>query len=213
MTVAVVLPVILSFSAGCYMLLGARLFGGKRDLGSVPLGLTCITIGLWVLGGAVELIATDYTVFSVGRLGHFVGTAIRAGADPHMLSRLHRRADACHSDRRVVDSAGYVDRHRRHQSMARVHVAAPGGECRRRIPHPAACLGSVVPVCTRTLRLHDGDRRGPHPGYALARSCTDTSARTAGARRIRLRAHHGDDRLRRRHRAEHHFDDSDRVCS
>jgi diguanylate cyclase (GGDEF)-like protein len=75
MTVAVVLPVILSFSAGCYMLLGARLFGGKRDLGSVPLGLTCITIGFWVLGGAIELIAMDYTVFSIGRLGHFIGTA------------------------------------------------------------------------------------------------------------------------------------------
>jgi diguanylate cyclase (GGDEF)-like protein len=75
MTVAVVLPVILSFCAGCYMLLGARLFGGKRDAGSVPLGLTCITIGFWVLGGAVELIATDYAVFSIGRLGHFIGTA------------------------------------------------------------------------------------------------------------------------------------------
>jgi diguanylate cyclase (GGDEF)-like protein len=75
MTLAVVLPIILAFSAGCYMLLGLRLLGGTRDLGSVPLALTFVAVGIWVLGGAVELIATDYLIFSIGRLGHFVGSA------------------------------------------------------------------------------------------------------------------------------------------
>ncbi|MDH4314017.1 MAG: diguanylate cyclase [Gammaproteobacteria bacterium] len=76
MTAAVVLPVVLSFCAGCYILLGARLLGSRREIGSFPLALTFVVVGIWVLGGAVELIATNYLVFSVGRLGHFVGTAL-----------------------------------------------------------------------------------------------------------------------------------------
>jgi diguanylate cyclase (GGDEF)-like protein len=76
MSADLILPVILGFSAGCYMLLGARLIGAARDSGGVPLALTLMVIGIWVLGGALELIATDYTVFSIGRLGHFIGTAL-----------------------------------------------------------------------------------------------------------------------------------------
>lgn len=75
MTADLILPVLLGFSAGCYMLLGARLFGGSRDSGSVPLALTLVIVGIWVLGGAVEMIATDEKVFSIGRVGHFIGTA------------------------------------------------------------------------------------------------------------------------------------------
>lgn len=58
------------------MLLAARLFAQKNEIGHSPIGLTFVVIGFWVLGGAIELLATTYDVFSIGRMGHFVGTAI-----------------------------------------------------------------------------------------------------------------------------------------
>jgi len=70
------LAVLLCFSAICYMLLAARLFRQTDEVGHVPIGLTFAVIGVWVLGGAIELVATSYVVFSVGRIGHFIGTAI-----------------------------------------------------------------------------------------------------------------------------------------
>ena len=47
-------------------LLGIRLIGGKREVGSLPVGATFITIGLWVLGGAIELVAPNYLIFPSG---------------------------------------------------------------------------------------------------------------------------------------------------
>lgn len=76
MNLMVVMSVLLGFSAVCYFLLGLRLVTGKSEPGSTPLGLTFMVISLWVMGGAVELMAQNYVVFSVGRVGHFVGTAI-----------------------------------------------------------------------------------------------------------------------------------------
>jgi len=76
MNLVIILSVLLIFSAVCYVMLGVRLVLGKREVGSLPLALTFVTIGLWVLSGAIELMATSYVVFSVGRVGHFVGTAI-----------------------------------------------------------------------------------------------------------------------------------------
>lgn len=76
MNLEIVLAVLLSFSAVCYALLGLRLIGARREVGSVPVGVTFIVIGIWVLGGAIELTATSYTVFSIGRMGHFLGTAL-----------------------------------------------------------------------------------------------------------------------------------------
>jgi diguanylate cyclase (GGDEF)-like protein len=76
MSADLVLPVILAFSAGCYILLGAKLLGSARESGSVPLALSLAVVGVWVLGGALELVATDYVVFSIGRVGHFIGTAL-----------------------------------------------------------------------------------------------------------------------------------------
>ncbi len=70
------LSVLLCFSAACYVLLGIRLIGGKREVGSVPVGTTFIIIGIWVLGGAIEMMATSYAAFSVGRMSHFIGTAL-----------------------------------------------------------------------------------------------------------------------------------------
>ncbi len=71
-----IFAVLLGFSAVCYGLLGARVMGGVREFGSIPLGLTFLVISVWVLGGAVEWIAPTYQMFSIGHLGHYVGTAL-----------------------------------------------------------------------------------------------------------------------------------------
>jgi diguanylate cyclase (GGDEF)-like protein len=76
MNLEIVLSTLLFFSAFCYVLLGLRLIGGQREVGSVPVGATFIIIGVWVLGGAIELMATSFVVFSIGRVGHFLGTAL-----------------------------------------------------------------------------------------------------------------------------------------
>lgn len=76
MNLETVLAVLLFFSAFCYVLLGVRLIGGKREVGSVPVGATFIVIGAWVLGGSIELMSTNYAVFAIGRTGHFLGTAL-----------------------------------------------------------------------------------------------------------------------------------------
>ena len=76
MNLEIVMSLLLFFSAVCYGLLGIRLIGGKREVGSLPVGATFFAIGLWVLGGAIELIAPNFLIFSIGRTGHFLGTAI-----------------------------------------------------------------------------------------------------------------------------------------
>jgi len=53
-----------------------RLISGKREIGSLPLGVAFLVIAYWVFGGAIELMATSYTAFTVGRVGHYVGTAL-----------------------------------------------------------------------------------------------------------------------------------------
>lgn len=72
----VIFAVILGFSAVCYGLLGARVMGGVREFGSVPLALTFFLIAIWVISGAIELIAPTYLIFSVGHVGHYVGTSL-----------------------------------------------------------------------------------------------------------------------------------------
>jgi len=76
MPLAPILAVLLCFSAICYLLLGVRVAAGMRDTGSVPLGITLAVVGLWVLGGAIEIIASTHIVSSIGHLGHYVGTAL-----------------------------------------------------------------------------------------------------------------------------------------
>ena len=76
MNMLATLSVLLGFSAVCYFLLGVRLLGGKREIGSLPLGVTFLIITFWVLGGAVEMMAPNYVVFSIGRVGHYLGTAL-----------------------------------------------------------------------------------------------------------------------------------------
>ncbi len=76
MNLLVVTSVLLGFSAVCYFLLGVRLIGGKREVGSIPLGAGFIIMAYWVFGGAVEIMATTYPVFLIGRVGHYVGTGL-----------------------------------------------------------------------------------------------------------------------------------------
>lgn len=76
MEMILLLAILLCFSAVCYMLLAAHLIAQKSEIGHLPIGLTFVVIGLWVLGGAVESVAPSYAVFSIGRVGHFLGTAI-----------------------------------------------------------------------------------------------------------------------------------------
>lgn len=71
-----VIAIILIASAVFYTLLGLKLVRNKRDVGTVPLGALFFVMSLWVLGGAVELLAGSFYVFSIGRTGHFIGTAL-----------------------------------------------------------------------------------------------------------------------------------------
>ncbi|MDH3439819.1 MAG: diguanylate cyclase [Gammaproteobacteria bacterium] len=76
MSFLVATSVFVGFTAVCYFLLGVRMIGGQRDVGSIPLGAAFLVIAVWVFGGAVEMMATSETVFTVGRVGHYVGTAL-----------------------------------------------------------------------------------------------------------------------------------------
>lgn len=70
------LAILLVCTAACYLLLGARLVASKREVGSMPIGALFIVISIWVLGGAVEMLSDSFAVFSIGRTGHFIGTAL-----------------------------------------------------------------------------------------------------------------------------------------
>lgn len=76
MDMDVALSALLIFTAACYLLLGARLVSLRREIGSVPIGVLFVVVSIWVMGGAVELLADTYIVFSLGRVGHFIGTAL-----------------------------------------------------------------------------------------------------------------------------------------
>ncbi len=71
-----ILSTLLTISAACYLLLGVWLILSKREVGSVPIGVLFVVVSIWVMGGAVELMSTTFAAFSVGRTGHFVGTAL-----------------------------------------------------------------------------------------------------------------------------------------
>jgi len=72
----VALSVLLIFSAACYLSMGMRLIASKRDVGTMPIGFLFVVISIWVMGGAIELMSSSFSVFSIGRTGHFVGTAL-----------------------------------------------------------------------------------------------------------------------------------------
>ena len=76
MTLDLALSIVLIVSASCYLLLGAGIIALNKGVGALPIGVLFIVISVWVVGGAVELLATSFTVFSIGRTGHFVGSAL-----------------------------------------------------------------------------------------------------------------------------------------
>ena len=76
MTLDATLAALLIFGAICYGVLAVHLVLAKRAVGSRPIGVLFIVIGLWVLGGAIELLSNTFFMFSVGRTGHFVGSAL-----------------------------------------------------------------------------------------------------------------------------------------
>ena len=76
MNLHVALSVLLIFSAACFVLLGVRLIASKRQVGSVPIGVLLIVVSIWVIGGAVEMLSSTFLMFSIGRTGHFIGTAL-----------------------------------------------------------------------------------------------------------------------------------------
>ena len=59
------IALLLLFSSACYLALGMRMILAKRDVGTMPIGLLFIVISVWVLGGAVELLAQKFVVFSI----------------------------------------------------------------------------------------------------------------------------------------------------
>ena len=76
MNLDVALSVLLVFSAACYLMMGSRLVAAKREVGSMPIGVLFVVISIWVAGGGIELLSDSFAVFSIGRTGHFIGTAL-----------------------------------------------------------------------------------------------------------------------------------------
>ena len=76
MNLDVALSILLIFSAACYLLMGSRLIMSKREIGSMPIGVLFIVVSVWVMSGAIELMSSNFEVFSIGRTGHFLGTAL-----------------------------------------------------------------------------------------------------------------------------------------
>jgi len=76
MTIEIALAMLLMFTAACYLVLGLRLVIGKRDVGTVPIGMLFVVISAWVVGGGIELLSVSPFGFLFGRTGHFVGTAL-----------------------------------------------------------------------------------------------------------------------------------------
>jgi diguanylate cyclase (GGDEF)-like protein/PAS domain S-box-containing protein len=75
MTLDALLAVLLLFSATCYLVLGVRLIAAKREVGTMPIGVLFVVVSFWVLGGAIELMSNSFLMFTVGRTGHFIGSA------------------------------------------------------------------------------------------------------------------------------------------
>ncbi len=76
MDLEALLAAVLIIAALGYVLLGAKIAELKDSVGSLPAAVLFFVISIWVAGGAVELLAGSFTVFSIGRTGHFVGTAL-----------------------------------------------------------------------------------------------------------------------------------------
>ena len=76
MDLHLILAAVLFASSAAYAALAVRLTIAKRDVGTLPMAALFAVMGFWVLGGAVEMVADSFYVFSIGRTGHFIGTAL-----------------------------------------------------------------------------------------------------------------------------------------
>ncbi len=76
MNLTVAISALLIFSAACYLSLAVRLVAARREIGSVPIGGLFVLVSIWVMGGAIELLSSTFTVFTIGRTAHFIGTAL-----------------------------------------------------------------------------------------------------------------------------------------
>ena len=76
MNLDLALSALLIFSAACYMLMGMRLVASRREVGTMPIGALFVVISFWVMGGAIELLSSTFAVFTIGRIGHFIGTSL-----------------------------------------------------------------------------------------------------------------------------------------
>ena len=76
MTLYFILSVLLACSAAGYMLLAMRMLKTENGIGSPAMSATFLVTALWVLGGAIELMAMSLPVFSLGRVMHFAGTGL-----------------------------------------------------------------------------------------------------------------------------------------
>ncbi|MEM7433177.1 MAG: histidine kinase N-terminal 7TM domain-containing protein, partial [Pseudomonadota bacterium] len=76
MVLDTLLAVILLIGAVGYIALGIQLIAGRRGVGTLPSGVLFLFVALWVMGGAIELFASSFFMFSVGRTFHYVGTSI-----------------------------------------------------------------------------------------------------------------------------------------
>jgi diguanylate cyclase (GGDEF)-like protein len=76
MTFDTALAILLLLSAISYLVLGLRLTLTKREAGVRAIGCLFFVICVWVAGGAIELLSSSFVGFSIGRTGHFVGTAL-----------------------------------------------------------------------------------------------------------------------------------------
>lgn len=76
MNLDLALSVLLIFSTACYLIMGMWLVVSRREIGSMPIGVLFVVVSIWVMGGAIELLSSTFSAFTIGRTGHFVGTAM-----------------------------------------------------------------------------------------------------------------------------------------
>lgn len=60
----------------CYGVVAIRLWRGPGEAGQVPIALTAVAIGIWVIGGGLQMFVPRPAFLEVGRVAHIVGAAL-----------------------------------------------------------------------------------------------------------------------------------------
>ena len=63
MSQAATFSILLMLTAAAYIALAVRAVTGREESGSRTMGLIFLLVGVWVAGGAIELIAPNRTLF------------------------------------------------------------------------------------------------------------------------------------------------------